>query len=339
MFRKTPHNQGWRRFYDGIVKDERYQREIDAKKHGPYSTYRQIFIRADRIVKRFPRHVSPIRIGTSAGGEPIWIFRVTTNPEIDEGLPRFLVTSVIHAQEFISAEINLSLFERFTNNMRQNKSLWKREVCFLPILNPDGFLRVERDLAAGRKHFSRTNRNGVDLNRNFSAFFSKRYLLHRLFPRIWYPGYRPFSEPETAAYREFLLENRFDYALSLHSFGGWFFYPYGGSKRKPRDEKWFREVCSEMIDRQPLYGYRMRQLGRFLPFFRARGTETDYLYETFGTRSVLIEIGRRNLGMLHPKVLLNPFHWFNPRDPETEVKNLIEPLFYFLSLPGNRPAR
>lgn len=334
--RKLPNRQPWRQFIDRVAKDEKYLSEIDTKRYGPYSTYRQIFLRIEKVLKRFPRNITPLSIGKSAEGEPIWIFRVHTDAESDSKVPRFLVSSVIHAQEFISAEINVALFERFANNMRQNKSLWGREVCFLPILNPDGFLRVEHDLAEGHRRFFRSNRNGVDLNRNFSAFFSKRYFLHRLFPRIWYPGYRPFSEPETAGYREFLLENRFDYALSLHSFGGYFFYPYGGSKNRSLDDAWFRKTCQEMIDRQPRYGYSMKQLGRFLPFFRARGTETDYLYETFGTRSVLIEIGKRKLGLLHPKVMFNPFNWSNPHDPELEVDNLIEPLFYFLSLPRIR---
>ncbi len=336
--RRTNNRQLWRHFYDSILKDDKYQSEIDTSRYGRYSTYKQIFIRIEKLLKRFPRLITPLRIGMSAEGEPIWIFKVETNPESSDDLPRFLISSVIHAQEFISAEINVALFERFSNNMQQNKSLGRREVCFLPILNPDGFLRVERDLAAGSHQFYRSNRNGVDLNRNFSAFFSKQYFLHRLFPRIWYPGFRPFSEPETACYREFLLENRFDYALSLHSFGGYFFYPYGGSRQKSRDDDWFRKVCQEMIDRQPLYSYNMKQLGRFLPFFRARGTETDYLYETFGTRSMMVEIGRRNLGLLHPKNLLSPFNWFNPRDPDKEITNLIEPLFYFLSLPRIRPV-
>ena len=93
-----------------------------------------------------------------------------------------------------------------------------------------------------------------------------------------------------------------------------------------------------MIERQPNYGYKTSQLGKYLPFFLARGTETDYLYEVFGTRSLLVEIGRRGVKALHPKVLSNPFHWFNPHDPEYEIENLMEPLFYFLSLPRWRPA-
>ncbi len=328
----------WRGHLDKVLKDEKYATSIDRSVHGDYHTYREILTRLDRIVKRFPRDVSAFSIGTSGEGEPIWGFRVVTGTGGKTGPPpRFLVSSVIHAQEFIAAEANVTLLERFTNAMRQNRDLWNREVYFFPVLNPDGYRRVEKDLAEGRRHFARLNRNGVDLNRNFSAFFSRKYFLHRIMPSIWHPGYRPFSEPETSAYREFLLETRFDYALSLHSFGGWLFYPYGGTKKKPREDEWYKNLCREMIDRQQNYGYKAKQLGRFLPFFLARGTETDYLYEVFGTRSLLVEIGRRGLKMLHPKVLFNPFHWFNPHNPKAEIENLIESLFYFLSQPRIRP--
>ncbi|NNE10590.1 MAG: hypothetical protein HKN20_18660 [Gemmatimonadetes bacterium] len=328
----------WNRYLAQMTDDPRYRAKIDRDKHGPYRDYKKIFATLDRIVSKNRERVTPILIGESTEGEPIWGFRVVSDAGSTprHAFPRFLVTSGIHAQEFITAETNIALMERVVNNMSQNTDLFDREIYFFPMMNPDGYLRTQHDLEAGHRHFNRSNRNGVDLNRNFSIFYSKKYYLNRLLPGIWHPGYRPFSEPETAALRSFLLETRFDYALSLHSFGGWFFYPYAGSKRKPRDEAWYAEITQEMIDRQPEYGYKAKQLGRFLPGFLARGAEIDYLYETFGTRSLLIEIGKHGMKALSPHVFLHPFHWFNPKDPQREIENLIEPMFYYLSQPRIR---
>ena len=87
-----------------------------------------------------------------------------------------------------------------------------------------------------------------------------------------------------------------------------------------------------MIDLQPKTGFHQAQLGRSFPLFRARGTEMDFLYEVFGTRAITIEAYKRGASLLNPATWLNPFTLFNPKDPKTEIDNLMDSLFYFLSL-------
>lgn len=332
---KAPFKRSWRGFYDRLLKDEKYQKTFDTDRYGPYRSYRKIFIQIDRVLKRYPRQVTPISIGTSVGGEPIWVFRVDNTTDDSKKPVSFLVTSLIHSIEYIGAEANVTFLERFTSNMKQNPSLHNRVIHFLPILNPDGYLDVESDLAGGRSRFRRRNRNGVDLNRNFSAFFSRRYLMHRALRGIYHPGQRPFSEPESAALRSHLLENRFDYALSLHAFGGKFLFPYGGTREPSRFDEWYREVGRVMSNHQPFTGYKTKQLGRQCPLFLARGTESDYLHETFGTRSMLVEIYKCGGRLFNPLRFFDPFRLFNPKDPQKEIDNLMDSFFYFLSLEGN----
>lgn len=329
---KPPYRRSWRSFYDRLLKDEKYGGTFDTKRHGPYHTYREVFIQIDRLLKRYPRHIFPVQIGTSVGGEPIWLFEVVNVSESATESVRFLLTSLIHSIEFIGVETNLHLLDRFAANMKQNPLLQEREVHFVPILNPDGYLEVEQDLARGRPRFRRRNRRGVDLNRNFSAFFSRRYFWHRALRRFYHPGHRPFSEPESSALRSHLMEHRFDYALSLHSFGGRFLYPYGGTRRRSRYDDWYRDLAQALIDHQPAYGYRARQMGRQIPLFLPRGTESDYLHETYGTRAITVEILRGGPRLANPRHLVDPFRLFNPKNPEKEIANLTESLLYFLSL-------
>ncbi|MBN1825204.1 MAG: hypothetical protein JW958_02985 [Candidatus Eisenbacteria bacterium] len=331
---KPTSRRNWRVFYDRLLKEGEYQISFDAEKYGAYKTYREVFIQIDRILKRYPQRLEPVSIGKSAGGEAIWAFRVDNTREETEPPVRFLITSLLHPLEFIGAEITLTLMERFAANMKLNPTLQNREVVFLPILNPDGYRRVEKDLAAGRSRFRRFNRNGVDLNRNFSAFFSRRAPIFGALRFLYNPGPRPFSEPETAAYRSLLLEHRFDFAASFHSFGGRFFWPYAAKRESCRHDSWFRDTVRAMIDLQPRCGFRAKQLGRWFPLFRARGTEMDYLYEVYGTRAITIEAFRRGPSILNPAAWRDPFTLFNPKNPEREVENLMDPLFHFLASSG-----
>ena len=81
-------------------------------------------------------------------------------------------------------------------------------LAFIPDVNPDGAV-------AG----TRTNANGVDLNRNWDAgWHPDSYGPSGLVPGGG--GTRPFSEPETRALARYLLDRPFVAAIFLHSKGG-----------------------------------------------------------------------------------------------------------------------
>ncbi len=77
----------------------------------------------------------------------------------------------------------------------------------VPALNPDGLLR-------GREAAGRFNANGVDLNRNWACDWSPEAFWQ---DRAVDPGPQPFSEPETAALADYILQNPPVAALFYHS--------------------------------------------------------------------------------------------------------------------------
>jgi g-D-glutamyl-meso-diaminopimelate peptidase len=78
----------------------------------------------------------------------------------------------------------------------------------IPLVNPDG-------AAAGADRVEgRMNANGVDLNRNWDYEWQPA-ATHGSWPVS--AGSRPFSEPETAALRDFILDREIEAAVFYHS--------------------------------------------------------------------------------------------------------------------------
>lgn len=107
---------------------------------------------------------------------------------------------------------------------------------FLPTMNPDGY-EAGRPLwgnangsgGAGDVALARTafNANGIDLNRNFATNWTRDACGGERVRLTWglvddkpcragLGGEQPFSEPETQAYRDFILTRKVSWVLSYH---------------------------------------------------------------------------------------------------------------------------
>ena len=138
----------------------------------------------------------------------------------------------------------------------------------MPIFNVDGMKYIE-DNWIQSKMIARKRKNmdyfisckhetdiGVDLNRQFSVDFGKvdepdsthtdndwgTNMLKSDDPCFSnYAGLKPFSEPESAAFAQFLTKhkNEIDFVINVHSYGNAFIYPFNGvennniEKRRP----------------------------------------------------------------------------------------------------------
>ncbi len=108
-----------------------------------------------------------------------------------------LVIGAIHGDEPASAV----LAHQLVRYLRENtSSIHSKKVIIVPVVNPDG-------LAAG----TRTNANGVDLNRNFPA--------NNRVDADW-AGYSPLSEPESRLLFHIISEHGVGRIITIHQ-------PYG----------------------------------------------------------------------------------------------------------------
>ncbi|MGM0423917.1 MAG: M14 family murein peptide amidase A [Thermodesulfobacteriota bacterium] len=137
---------------------------------------------------------------------------------------RVLVVGGTHGDEYSSISV---LFKWMDILKAHHSGLfhWK----FVPLLNPDGLLKPQS---------SRTNANGVDLNRNFPAPLWGKAGYQRWVEKTgkdprYYPGQKPLSQAESIFLVELIQDFQPQAVISLHSPLG--LVDYDGPGRPPNN--------------------------------------------------------------------------------------------------------
>lgn len=146
-------------------------------------------------------------IGTSVEGKPLEVYRFGSGPIV-----RVIIGAIHGSYEGNTATLVFLIRDDLKNGL--HKVPEDVTLYLMPIFNPDGFYDyISTNPVAGRP-----NAHGVDLNRNWDAFWQADWDRAGCFNYIPITaGSGPFSEPETQALRDFLLDNRVDALISYHS--------------------------------------------------------------------------------------------------------------------------
>ncbi|MFO1526066.1 MAG: DUF2817 domain-containing protein [Turneriella sp.] len=134
------------------------------------------------------------RLGTSAGGRPIYGGRIAGHGE------RVLFIGGVHGNETEGVAATAGYFDEFVASGKARKSA--TDLFFIPVMNPDGLA-----------NFSRHNGHGVDLNRNMPT---KDWQQNSPGEK-YYSGPTAGSESETAILMQVLHEFDPQFIVSLHS--------------------------------------------------------------------------------------------------------------------------
>ena len=205
-------------------------------------TYSEMIDRYEGLRSQYPSILSNrIVIGSSYEGIDIWAFKLSDNPLIEEEEPKVLYTSLTHAREPLGM-MNLFYFvqkmcETYSQNLESQFIINNRELWFIPVVNPDGYLYNESIEPNGGGMHRKNRRDtgcdngtskGVDLNRNFSYGWGTNNVGSSPDPcSETYRGANPFSEPETQAVKEFINSKPFSSVLHYHSYGNLLIHPFG----------------------------------------------------------------------------------------------------------------
>jgi len=237
-------------------------------------------------------------IGKTWEDRDIIAVSITKNIEKHLDKPALFFTGTIHAREWIGIELSLSfakyILDHIDYDPQLNAILDRATLYMVPCANPDGF-------EYSRNHFSfwRKNRRknldgsfGVDLNRNFSIGFTP----NKDTTSNVYSGPSAFSEPETAALRDFVTSHEnITIALDYHSQGNVFFPAHNFIHEDAVDAVDLNLLASNMAEEIRKesgreYGVHMGKP----PVHLISGSGREFYYGQ-GALSLVVEVGTRNI--------------------------------------------
>ncbi len=237
-------------------------------------------------------------IGKTWEDRDIIAVTVTKDIKTNKDKPALFYTGTIHAREWIGIELSLSfakyILEHIDYDPQLNTLLDRATLYMVPCANPDGFEYSRNHFSFWRKN-RRRNRDGsfgVDLNRNFEVGF----VANKDTTSNVYSGPAPFSEPETQALRDFVLEHQnITIALDYHSQGNVFFPAHNFIHEDAIDAIDLNLLAGNMAeeikkesDRE--YGIHMGKP----PVHLISGSGREFYYAQ-GALALVAEVGTRNI--------------------------------------------
>lgn len=232
----------------------RMSRERD---YGVWHTYAEMIVEMNAIHAEFPHlTTAPASIGETHEGRHLWAMKVAINPYQQTDKPEVLIDGTHHAREIMALEIPLHFIRYLCENHETDPVIRfiveNRQVWFVPMVNPDGFVYNQTTNPNGGGMWRKNRRNnegsscyGVDLNRNY--------------PFEWvgpgsstnpcndtYRGPWAGSEPEVAALVDFINAREFVTWQTYHSYGNWMLYPWGYTTNATPDAALFHAMAVEM---------------------------------------------------------------------------------------------
>jgi predicted deacylase len=198
--------------------------------------------------------------GKSKEGRPLYALRVATR----NNQPAILITAATHGNEIITVEVLFgildSLLAGYSNSSRAKQIIDSHTIYFLPVVNPDGYVRQQRYA------------NGVDPNRDYP-----------------YPD-KPNRTPNEciSAVMSFFHAHNIRGSIDFHSYGKLLMFPWAYTEDAPdrQDEQAFQAVTAHMAKANQ---YRAGQISKIL--YAAPGSSADYYFWKNRTLALGIEIG------------------------------------------------
>ena len=279
----------------------KYSEEVYDVSHNIYGTlrnmgyikYSEMVDRLDSMRAEYPNLVSvKWSIGNSIENREMWVVRITKNPDAPTGRPEVFLHAVTHAREpmGLSQEVYFVywLLENYNIDPIATYILNNREIYWLPVLNPDGYVFNETYSAGNwrcNKHLlspPSLQCGPVDLNRNFGLYQFWNSTNNGSSTNQCYGGsgtYRgtaPFSEIESQNVMNFVNSRNFQAGLGAHTHGNDLLKPWAWCDPTPTpDDYKFNEYLADMT----VYNHYITGTPHGALGYYVRGCTDDWYYE------------------------------------------------------------
>jgi len=256
------------------------------------------------VARRNPQLAKLVVLGTSHQGREIIALKLTQGARgiRDGSRPAVLYSSMQHAREWISVEVNRRLLHHFIDGWRADDPeirdlLRNRELWFVLVANPDGYQYTFDEERLWRKNLRDndgdgqiTRADGVDPNRNFPEHW--KYDEEGSSSQIsseTYRGPAPASEPETQALISLFDRVPFAFQVNFHSFGEWLLYPEGWQIGTPSADDPIYFALSGNRDNPTIPGWEPGLSSDVL--YVTNGETTDFAHSQRGALAWTPELG------------------------------------------------
>ncbi|RPI18414.1 MAG: T9SS C-terminal target domain-containing protein [Ignavibacteriae bacterium] len=277
---------------DAAMKDskERFNvtHSIYGTMRGMYVKYTEMTEKLDSLRLEYPTLVSEkFSIDSSYENRTMWAVRITKNPDVPTGKPEVMYHALIHAREPLSLQNQLYyvywLVENYGIDPLATYILDNREIYWIPIYNPDGYVYNEINTTANWRKNRKpcTGGIGTDLNRNYGIYQywnapnggSSTSCTNDL-----YRGTSPFSEPETFNVMNFVNSRNIKAGLGAHTFGNLLIRPWAYNNSPTPDENIFLEYSLDITaESHYTHGRPLETVG-----YQTRGGADDWYYNDSG---------------------------------------------------------
>ncbi len=259
-----------------------------------YKDFDQIVAKLNTLVADYPDLCTLMDIGDTLQGRDIWCLRIS-GPGADK--PAVLFNGTQHAREWISPMTVMWIAENLCDQYATDPQIQALvngvEFFIVPVVNADGY---EYSWDYDRM-WRKTRRNvgsgcyGVDPNRNWAEGWggngSSGYPCDET-----YRGPSPFSEPCTAALRDFFIANpQIVSNIDYHSYSQLILSPYGYTPDYPPDHDTFMFLNEQMHDEiLAVHGETYAYGPIYHSIYPASGGSVDWCYGDQGVFSFTIEL-------------------------------------------------
>ena len=255
-----------------------------------------------RLAAEFPEVVTLTSIGRSRQDRDILALKLSDNPTTDEDEPEVVLTSGLHAREWIAVETLLyttyELVNRYGIDPEVTRLLDGRQVWILPMLNPDGRVIDGYDDGIDPSHSRDWRKNARDNNADGAWDVCDGVDLNRNFELGWgigassspgheeYQGASAWSESETEALRQFVLARRAQVVTDIHAYGNEILYPWGYRMTPAPDDARLKAVGAELAALVPNTSARQAGL-----YGAEGGAFDDWAYASRHALTFTLEVG------------------------------------------------
>lgn len=256
---------------------------------GGFLTYSEMVSMLDSMRRKYPTLISVKKsIGNTLENNVQYVVKISDNPDKEEAQEKQVLYDAMHHAREPQAMMQMMYYmwyimDRYVNQDPLAKYIIdNRELYFIPIVNPDGYLYNQSTNPNGggmwRKNRSSNSdgTRGVDLNRNYS--YDWGYDDNGSSPQgnsNTFRGPSAFSEPETQNMRNFVNSKKIKSNLSYHTFGGYLIYPFGAKENYYTPDSTMFRLYADSLTKEN--GYSAGTVFETLNYF-ANGGSCDWMY-------------------------------------------------------------